>query len=99
MKVTDTEYAVDPLFKKTSAEFDEGGADGLLLNNLASAADGRIILDSSDGRANTVAAPSPVPAAGRINLGRLRGACDCPTHVAPVAHRRCAPPGSLLCAC
>jgi len=33
---------VDPLFKKTSAEFDEGGATGLLLNKLNSGADGNI---------------------------------------------------------
>lgn len=30
----DVEFDVDPLFQKTSAKFDEGGARGLLLNNL-----------------------------------------------------------------
>ena len=30
----DLEFDVDPLFQKTSAKFDEGGAKGLLLNNL-----------------------------------------------------------------
>jgi len=30
----DLEFDIDPLFQKTSAKFDEGGAKGLLLNNL-----------------------------------------------------------------
>src|SRR5690242_15703986 len=28
------EFKVDPLFKKTSADFDEGGAGGLLMNHV-----------------------------------------------------------------
>jgi len=39
---------VDPLFKKASADFDEGGAKGLLLNHLAIDSQGRIVFDSSD---------------------------------------------------
>lgn len=31
----DLEFDVDPLFQKTSAKFDEGGAKGLLLNNVS----------------------------------------------------------------
>lgn len=42
------EFAVDPLFKKASADFDEGGAKGLLLNHLAIDGHGRIVFDSSD---------------------------------------------------
>lgn len=42
------EFAVDPLFKKASADFDEGGAKGLLLNNLCIDSSGRIVFDSSD---------------------------------------------------
>lgn len=30
----DLEFDLDPLFQKTSAKFDEGGAKGLLLNNI-----------------------------------------------------------------
>ena len=30
----DLEFEVDPLFQKTSAAFDEGGVEGLLLNHL-----------------------------------------------------------------
>jgi condensin complex subunit 2 len=47
-KKMDLEFSVDPLFKKASADFDEGGAKGLLLNHLAIDATGRIVFDSSD---------------------------------------------------
>lgn len=39
---------MDPLFKKASADFDEGGAKGLLLNHLAIDGLGRIVFDSSN---------------------------------------------------
>ena len=42
------EFSVDPLFKKASADFDEGGARGLLLNHLSIDFNGRIVFDSSD---------------------------------------------------
>ena len=48
IKKFDLEFSVDPLFKKTSADFDEGGAQGLLLNHLSVDADGKIIFDASD---------------------------------------------------
>jgi condensin complex subunit 2 len=44
------EFNVDPLFKKTSADFDEGGARGLLLNHLNVDAEGKIIFDAGDAR-------------------------------------------------
>ena len=48
VKKFDLEFSVDPLFKKTSADFDEGGAQGLLLNHLSIDTDGKIIFDASD---------------------------------------------------
>ncbi|KAJ6145289.1 hypothetical protein N7470_009184 [Penicillium chermesinum] len=48
LKKFELEFAVDPLFKKASADFDEGGAKGLLLNHLAIDSFGRIVFDSSD---------------------------------------------------
>ena len=48
LKKFELELTVDPLFKKTSADFDEGGAKGLLLNHLATDSTGRIVFDSSD---------------------------------------------------
>ncbi|KAG2175870.1 hypothetical protein INT44_000348 [Umbelopsis vinacea] len=48
VKKLDLDFTVDPLFKKTSADFDEGGARGLLLNNLTVDRGGKIIFDASD---------------------------------------------------
>ncbi|CAG8451309.1 2458_t:CDS:2 [Ambispora gerdemannii] len=48
LKRFELEFSVDPLFKKTCADFDEGGAGGLLLNHLSIGSDGQIILDSGD---------------------------------------------------
>ena len=36
------------MFQKTSADFDEGGAGGLLMNHLGVDGVGRVIFDSSD---------------------------------------------------
>lgn len=45
----DFESRVDPLFQKTAAAFDEGGAEGLLLNNLTVQDDGcALTLDGSE---------------------------------------------------
>lgn len=48
LKKMELEFSVDPLFKKASADFDEGGAKGLLLNHLSIDSTGRIVFDSSD---------------------------------------------------
>jgi len=48
LKKMELEFSVDPLFKKASADFDEGGAKGLLLNHLSIDSEGRIVFDSSD---------------------------------------------------
>ncbi|CAO3628471.1 unnamed protein product [Cunninghamella blakesleeana] len=50
LKKLDVDFSVDPLFKKTSADFDEGGARGLLLNHLNLDQDCKIIFDSSDAK-------------------------------------------------
>lgn len=49
LKNFDLEFGIDPLFKKTSAEFDESGTKGSLLKNLqCSPIDNLVIFDSSD---------------------------------------------------
>jgi condensin complex subunit 2 len=48
LKKFDLEFVVDPLFRKTSADFDEGGARGLLLNHLSISPMGQIIFDADD---------------------------------------------------
>ncbi|KAF4123584.1 condensin complex subunit 2, partial [Geosmithia morbida] len=52
LKKFELEFSVDPLFKKASADFDEGGAKGLLLNHLMIDSQGRIVFDSSDDAAD-----------------------------------------------
>ncbi|KAN0029610.1 hypothetical protein ACTA71_007742 [Dictyostelium dimigraforme] len=48
IKKFDIQFMVDPLFGKTSAAFDEGGAKGLLLNNLSIYGDCKLVFDSND---------------------------------------------------
>lgn len=48
VKKLDKEFSVDPLFRKTCADFDEGGASGLLLNHLCIFDNGKIVFDASD---------------------------------------------------
>jgi len=55
LKKFELEFSVDPLFKKASADFDEGGAKGLLLNHLTIDAHGRIVFDSSDDAGDAIA--------------------------------------------
>lgn len=52
----ETDLAVDPLFQKMSAAFDEGGAKGMLLNNLPVGPRGQVIFDSGELAENLVAA-------------------------------------------
>jgi condensin complex subunit 2 len=59
-KKMELEFSVDPLFKKASADFDEGGAKGLLLNHLAIDGKGRIVFDSSDDANDATAEESRV---------------------------------------
>ena len=48
VKKFDLEFTVDPLFKKTCADFDEGGAMGLLMNHLNVDGKGRVVFDAGD---------------------------------------------------
>ncbi|KAG8726798.1 hypothetical protein FRC12_023074, partial [Ceratobasidium sp. 428] len=50
VKKLETECAPDPLFKKTSADFDEGGAGGMLMNHLSVDAQLQIVFDASESR-------------------------------------------------
>jgi condensin complex subunit 2 len=51
-KKLDLELSIDPLFRKTSEDFDEGGAHGLLMNHLGLGVGSegalRVIFDASD---------------------------------------------------
>lgn len=63
---------MDPLFKKASADFDEGGAKGLLLNHLAIDSTGRIVFDSSDDAGDASADGDST----RRKSGAEAGECD-----------------------
>ncbi|KAF7188147.1 Condensin complex subunit 2 [Pseudocercospora fuligena] len=58
LKKMELEFSVDPLFKKAAADFDEGGAKGLLMNHLSIDSTGRIVFDSSDDAADAAAEES-----------------------------------------
>lgn len=60
VKRFDLEFSVDPLFKKTSADFDEGGAGGLLMNHLHVDEHMKVVFDASDvtGHTDTDAPPT-----------------------------------------
>ncbi|KNC52500.1 uncharacterized protein AMSG_12130 [Thecamonas trahens ATCC 50062] len=61
----DLDFDIDPLFQKTSAEFDEGGARGLLLNHLTLSEYGQLIFGShisiSSAGAGGATRPEPEP--------------------------------------
>eukprot|EP00250_Pteridium_aquilinum_P035725 c9866_g1_i1 orf=530-2599(+) len=48
VKKFDVAFTVDPLFNQMSAQFDEGGAKGLLLNSLSVYSGCKLVFDSSD---------------------------------------------------
>ncbi|KAF2749802.1 barren [Sporormia fimetaria CBS 119925] len=80
-KKMDLELSVDPLFKKATADFDEGGAKGLLLNHLAIDPTGRIVFDSSDNAQDISAERGATPAPA--NEGAQQTGDDAPVEDGP----------------
>ncbi|RKO87660.1 condensin complex subunit 2/barren [Blyttiomyces helicus] len=80
IKTLELDYMVDPLFKKTSADFDEGGARGLLLNHLAISTSGKIIFDASDAAQNSETDPA---SASQVASG---DATDAPIDIRKLKH-------------
>ncbi|ORX34460.1 condensin complex subunit 2/barren [Kockovaella imperatae] len=73
VKKFDLEFTVDPLFKKTSADFDEGGAMGLLMNHLGVDGKGRVVFDAGDaGVDNEEDEALPAQDAEDVDLTKLR---------------------------
>lgn len=50
VKSLELEFTVDPLFKKTSADFDEGGAGGILMNHLGCDGNMKVVFDAGDAK-------------------------------------------------
>ena len=61
LKDLDYQITTDPLFQKTSASFDEGGAKGMLLNNLSVQNGCCIVFDSSDAIDEAATDETPAP--------------------------------------
>lgn len=73
MKKLDIEFTVDPLFRKTSADFDEGGARGLLLNHLSISSNGQIIFDAGDMSVDALKEIDQIVEPCSIDYDKLKG--------------------------
>ncbi|KAI6112767.1 condensin complex subunit 2/barren [Pisolithus sp. B1] len=76
-KKLDLEFRVDPLFRKTCADFDEGGAHGLLMNHLSlgvgSEANMRVVFDASDSMGRVMEEEEQeLEPEDEVDLGHLR---------------------------
>jgi len=73
-KKLDLEFTIDPLFKKTSGDFDEGGAQGLLMNHLSVDAGLRVIFDAMDTPGGAEEVDDEEVVSLQVSLADLRGA-------------------------
>ncbi|KAM7492361.1 hypothetical protein LguiA_035282 [Lonicera macranthoides] len=74
VKKFDAAFAVDPLYHQTSAQFDEGGAKGLLLNNLGLYGGCRVLFDSLEVPGKSMSSTSQHDNAEAIDISYAR---DC----------------------
>lgn len=83
-KKLDLEFSVDPLFKKTCADFDEGGAQGLLMNHLSlgvgSEGSLRVIFDASDSMGKSKDEDEETPDVEPCDEIDLTNICSAYTH-------------------
>jgi condensin complex subunit 2 len=93
-KKLELEFSVDPLFKKTCADFDEGGAQGLLMNHLSLGvgSDGglRIIFDASDSMGKVTEEEEIEEPEDDVDLSHLRSepSASCLCGFFNLGHRR-----------
>ncbi|KAF8329405.1 condensin complex subunit 2/barren [Cantharellus anzutake] len=73
VKKLELDFAVDPLFRKTRAEFDEGGATGLLMNHLGIDSNMRVVFDSGDSKVIDDEEEAEEDPHAVIDLGHIRG--------------------------
>ncbi|KAI5076166.1 hypothetical protein GOP47_0008231 [Adiantum capillus-veneris] len=74
VKKFDVAFTVDPLFNQMSAQFDEGGAKGLLLNSLSVYNGCKLVFDSSDVPTRYVKANTGLNGSVMIDLTSMK---DC----------------------
>jgi condensin complex subunit 2 len=68
---------VDPLYRQTTAKFDEGGAKGLLMNNLGVYGGCRVLFDSQEVPAKCMAGQNEPDISDSIDLSFVRGVLLC----------------------
>lgn len=66
-------FVVDPLYRQTTAKFDEGGAKGLLMNNLGVYGACRVLFDSQEVPAKCMASQNQSDTSDTIDLSFVRG--------------------------
>ncbi|KAJ1393808.1 Condensin complex subunit 2/barren [Sesbania bispinosa] len=74
VKKFDAAFVVDPLYRQTTAKFDEGGAKGLLMNNLGVYGGCRVLFDSQEVPAKCMASQNQHDTSDTIDLSFAR---DC----------------------
>ncbi|XP_057455862.1 condensin complex subunit 2 [Lotus japonicus] len=74
VKKFDAAFVVDPLYRQTTAKFDEGGAKGLLMNNLGVYGGCRVLFDSQEVPAKCMEGQNRQDISDTIDLSFLR---DC----------------------
>ncbi|KAK7404888.1 hypothetical protein VNO78_05927 [Psophocarpus tetragonolobus] len=74
VKKFDAAFVVDPLYRQTTAKFDEGGAKGLLMNNLGVYGGCRVLFDSQEVPAKCMASQNQSEISDTIDLSFVK---DC----------------------
>jgi len=70
-------FSVDPLYHQTSAQFDEGGAKGLLLNNLGVYCGCLVLFDSFEVPEKNISYAAPENKSVMIDLSFANGTATC----------------------
>ncbi|KAG5021042.1 hypothetical protein JHK87_016897 [Glycine soja] len=76
VKKFDAAFVVDPLYRQTTAKFDEGGAKGLLMNNLGVYGGCRVLFDSQEVPAKCMASQNQSDISDTIDLSFLKDCID-----------------------
>ncbi|KAI4383246.1 hypothetical protein MLD38_009110 [Melastoma candidum] len=74
VKKFDVAFLVDPLYHQTSAQFDEGGAKGLLMSNLGVYGDCRVLFDSLEVPGKCISCNGQNSSSDKVDLSFAR---DC----------------------
>ncbi|XP_021758985.1 condensin complex subunit 2-like isoform X1 [Chenopodium quinoa] len=76
VKKLDVSFAVDPLYHQTTAQFDEGGAKGLLLNNLGIYGGCRVLFDSQEVPAKCISSTNDTNSSNLIDISFVGDCID-----------------------